>query len=483
MATASSETSPARERVSSEILDRQPPSNLEAERAILGSVVLLPDVLDEVIECVRPEDFYDEANQKIFNHMLEMHNEGRHVDITLLVELLRSEGDLEFVGGTAYLAEIVQAVPTAANACYYADIVREKATLRSLISASTEILRDAYDPSAVPREMLARAEEKVFWILENKGSVAVSQMNTILQDAMSRLDERMQADHTISGVETGFTDLDNLLGGLHNSELVILAARPGMGKTAFAMNIAANVTIKTNEPALFVSLEMGATELADRLLGSEARVEGHRMRNGTLSGEDRKKLVEKCGEISSAPLFVDDSPSRTVTEIAAAARRLKRKDGLSVIIVDYLQLIEPDNPKDPRQEQVAKIARRLKLMARELKVPVMCLAQLNRATEQGKGADGNRPRLSNLRESGAIEQDADVVMFIHREEYYKQNEEDRAAVHGEADIMVAKQRHGPIDDIKLTWIGKFTRFENAPQYSADGRLDSFNDPSAGADPF
>ena len=268
----------------------------------------------------------------------------------------------------------------------------------------------------------------------------------------------MKHEKTIGGVETGFTELDNLCGGLHNSELIILAARPSMGKTAFAMNIAEHVAFIGKLPVLFVSLEMACVELVDRLLCSAAQVNGHRLRNGTISKEDRQRLVQKMGEISQAPLFIDDTPGRTLTEIAAVARRLKRKEaGLSLIVIDYLQLIEPDNPRDPRQEQVARIARRLKMMARELEVPVLCLAQLNRQAEASRD---NRPRLNHLRESGAIEQDADVVMFVHREEYYQSTEEDKERVKGKAEIIVAKQRNGPTNDVELLWQQDYTRFVN-----------------------
>jgi replicative DNA helicase len=303
--------------------------------------------------------------------------------------------------------------------------------------------------------LLSRAEEKIFAILERRRSAEAKPIQSVLEEVMVRMDARMRHEHTVGGVETGFTDLDSLCGGLHNSELVILAARPSMGKTAFAMNIAENVAINLKLPVLFVSLEMASIELADRLLCSASQVNGHRLRNGTISQEDRRRLVQKSSEIGTAPLFIDDTPSRTLTEIAAVARRLKRKQGLSLIVIDYLQLIEPDNPRDPRQEQVARIARRLKGMSRELDIPVLCLAQLNRQAEASRD---NRPRLNHLRESGAIEQDADVVMFVHREEYYQTNDEDRERVRGQAEIIIAKQRNGPIGDIKLLWQHDFTRF-------------------------
>jgi replicative DNA helicase len=288
----------------------------------------------------------------------------------------------------------------------------------------------------------------------------VSSIEEILQEAMLRLDQRIKHGHAVGGIETGFTDFDALTGGLVNSELSILAGRPSMGKTALALNIAEYVTLKSNVATLFVSLEMSSIELADRMVCTLAQVNGQRLRNGQISNTERTKLVEKMAEFSQAPLYVDDTPSRTITEIAATARRLKRKVDLGLIIIDYLQLVEPDNPRDPRQEQVARIARRLKGMARELKVPVLCLAQLNRQAEASRE---NRPRLSHLRESGAIEQDADVVMFVHREEYYAATDEEKKALAGQAEIIIAKQRNGPTDTVKVHWFKDFTQFKNAAQ--------------------
>jgi replicative DNA helicase len=387
-----------------------------------------------------------------------MNDEGRRIDTTLLVERLKAKGEFESIGGAAYVAEILQSVPTAANAVFYAEIVKNKSTLRALIHSSTEILRDAYDESQEAREMLGRAEERIFAILDDRGAGELSNIRDILQEAMVRIDARMKHEHTIGGIETGFRDFDQLTGGLHDSELVILASRPSMGKTALALNIAEHASLNSGAATVFVSLEMSSVELADRMLCSLAEVNGQRLRNGTISNDDRRKLVAKAAEMSQAPLYVDDTPSRTMTEIAAAARRLKRKAKLGLVIVDYLQLIEPDNPRDPRQEQVAKIARRLKGLARELRVPVLCLAQLNRQAEVTRD---NRPRLSHLRESGAIEQDADVVMFIHREEYYQTNDEDRAKVAGQAELIIAKQRNGPIGEIKLSWLKDITRFRDS----------------------
>jgi replicative DNA helicase len=451
-------------RLQSEILDRLPPQNLEAEKGVLGSLLLDPELCDEVALLLRSVDFYSCPHQTLFAHLLAMHNDGVRIDVTLLNERLKKCNDLEAIGGLAYLAEVADSVPTAANATYYAQIVRDKATLRSLIHASTEILRDAYDQSLEARDMLGRAEEKVFRILEDQGTGDLAPLEDVLHEALSRIDARLEKGGGIGGMPTGFTDLDGLTGGFHDGELVILAARPSMGKTALATNIADHVAISGLRTTLFVSLEMSRLELAERMLCGHGRINGHKLRNGFISATDRKKLIESSVAMSKAPLFIDDTPSRTMTEIAATARRLRRREKLALVIIDYLQLIEPDNPKDPRQEQVAKIARRLKGLARELKLPVLCLAQLNRQAEVTKD---NRPRLNHLRESGAIEQDADVVLFVHRDEYYQSNDDDRSRVAGQADLIIAKQRNGPTGDIKLAWLQDYTRFENLARQQYD----------------
>jgi replicative DNA helicase len=440
------------------LLQRQLPQAIEAERGVLGSLLLLPEKFDEVALILRPDDFYDDANARIFAHLIEMHDTGKQIDAMLLVQHLRDSGDYDLVGGAAYIAELGEAVPTAAHAEYYAKIVHEKATLRSLIHASTDIIRDSYDPTIQPREMLSRAEERVFSILEEKGNAQVTSIREVLHEALARIDARMKNDHAFGGLETGFEDFDEMTGGLHANELLILAARPSMGKTALALNMVEHVAVNTQQPTLFVSLEMSKLELGDRLLCSRAKVNGHRLRNGHISKEESQLLIRTANDVSTAPLYIDDTPGRTMTEIAAAARRLKRRHGLSLIVIDYLQLIEPDNSSDPRQEQVSKIARRLKGLAREIAVPVLCLAQLNRQVEATRD---NKPALSHLRESGAIEQDADVVMFVHREEYYQTNDEDRQRCRGEADLLIRKQRNGPTGDVKLTWLHDFTRFTNA----------------------
>lgn len=443
-----------------EILQRQQPFDLEAEMGVIGSVLLLPEVSDDIAS-LRADDFYDDANRKIYETLRDMHDSGEKIDITLLVSKLRTSGDYEKVGGAAYLAKLSASVPNAAHAVYYADIVTEKAVYRKLIASSTEILRDSYEQTSTAKELCAQAEQKIFAIMDGRSAQSVHSISDVLHEAMDRMEARLRDDYDTGGAESGFAQFDEMTGGLHSGELIILAARPSMGKTALAMNIGEYVSITQQLPVLFVSLEMSGIELADRMLCSLARVNGHRLRNGTISSDDRERLIRKANEISQAPLFVDDSPSRTVSEIAAAARRIKRREGsLGLIVIDYLQLIEPDNSRDPRQEQVAKIARRLKGIARELEVPLLCLSQLNRQAEDSKD---HRPRLSHLRESGAIEQDADVVMFVHREEYYHRGDE-RAQFAGQAEIIISKQRNGPIGDVELTWEADFTRFsDRAPE--------------------
>lgn len=455
---------PFKKKSSANLFDREPPRDVDAERAVLGSILLLPQVCDEVALTIRPEDFYDDANKRIFEQILEMHNTGRQIDPMLLVSELKQAGVYEAIGGAAYLAEIADSVPTSAHAEYYAEIVHRKGMLRSLILASTENIQEAYDPTSLPKEVLGRSEERIFAVLESRRSNEVTSIREVLQNSLKRIDERMQHDQESGGIETGFDEFDDMTGGLHASELIILAARPSMGKTALALNIAEHATIHQNAPTLFVSLEMSSIELGDRLLCSASRVNSSRLRNGSIDNEERAKLIAKAAEISGAPLFIDDSPSRTMTEIAANGRRLKRRENLAMIVIDYLQLIEPDNSRDPRQEQVSKIARRLKRLARELEIPVLCLAQLNRQAEASKD---NKPRLSHLRESGAIEQDADVVMFVHREEYYMNSEEDKERVKGEAELIIQKQRNGPTGEIKMSWLKDFTRFENAAQRPYD----------------
>ena len=448
------------------LLDRQPPSSVRTEQCLLGSILLKPDVCDEVVSIVKPSDFYDDAHRVLYHHMCEMHNTGKKIDVSLLTENLKKENALEQIGGIAYLGRLAEAVPHAAHAADYARMISDHAARRELIDVSTAVLQQAYDSPLETRELVNEAEQKVFSIIDSRQGTSIKNISEMLHKAMDRLDARMAGDLGFSGVGTGFPDLDNMLGGLHASELVVLAARPGMGKTAFALNIAKNAAIDEGAPVLFVSLEMSSTELIDRMLCAIAEINGHHLRNGTIANAQRQRLIDVVSRISQAPFFVDDSPVRNVLDIAAAARRIKRQNNnrLGLIVIDYLQLIEPDNSRDPRQEQVSKMTRRLKGLAREVEAPILCLAQLNRQTEEARG---NKPRLNHLRESGAIEQDADVVMFVHREEYFQTTAEDRQQHEGEAEIIIAKQRNGPTGSVELLWQKSLMRFVSRASHEYD----------------
>ncbi len=453
--------------ISSEVLDRLPPNDPLAEISVVGSIFLDPRTCDDVAVEVSAADFYVEANRIVFGHLIDQHNSGDKIDTTLIHRRLKDRGDWERVGGAEYFAQVVNSVAVAAHAVHYAKIVRKMATLRALRDAATDILRDAMDETTDAGELLSRSERRIFAVADRRGVAKVRTVHDVLLDAMVEIDARMAGGGGAPGVATGFADLDKMLGGLHDSELIILAGRPGLGKTSLALNIVDYAAVDCDVPTLLVSLEMAEIELAQRILCSRAAVDGQKFRSGYLGLEDRERLVKASAKQSLSPLWIDDSPSRTVTEIAAAARRLKRQSGLALLVIDYLQLISPDDPRLPRHEQVGAMSRRLKALARELEVPVLCLAQLNREPEK---SDSNRPKLSHLRSSGEIEQDADVVMFVHRDEYYRTGDAARE-VKGQADILVRKQRNGPTGDVKLTWRAEFTQFTSRAASPDFGELD------------
>ncbi|MDR2170837.1 MAG: replicative DNA helicase [Planctomycetaceae bacterium] len=436
--------------------DHVPPHNLEAERAVIGALLLDPMLCDEVISRLRESDFYSDANRRIFKNIIGLRNDGSGIDITLLADRLSKGEELEAIGGMAYLAELMQSVHVTFHATFYANIVREKSLLRQLIHITSSITQDAYSPDAVSKDLLNKSSQQVFELCESLTMNMIVDIKTALDSVRDYIDSKMRG--VIDGIKTGFPRLDEILEGLHSSELIIIAARPSMGKTALATNIAEHVAIDQKLPVLMVSLEMSAFELTLRMICSRGRIDSEKIRKNRMLQEDHEKFQIATNELSASPIFIDETPSRTISEIAAVARRLKRQMDLKLIVIDYIGLIEPENPMDPRQEQVSKIARRLKGLARELKIPVLCLAQLNRQAEMTKD---NRPKLSHLRESGAIEQDADVVVFIHREDRYMSQEEAiQKGLLGKADIIVAKQRNGRIDDTVLQWIGEFTKFED-----------------------
>lgn len=431
---------------------RLPPQNLDAERGVLGSVLLLPEAIDEVAEVIRPEYFYSEAHQKIFqaiHHLFE--NNVKGIDGVTLANELQRRNELEEVGGAIYLTEILEAVPHAAHVKYYSSIVREKWMQRTLIYACTEILADSYELTTEIDDLLQSAERKIFSIVEQQEGGGNLFIGDILMDAFTRIEERMSKEGDVSGTTTGFSDLDAHTTGLQPTELIILAARPSMGKTALVCNVAEGVA-RSGKGVLLFSLEQSNLELAERFLCITAKVNGHDLRAGNLNAEQRDKLMEASDELSRMPLYIDDKPGRTMGQIAALSRRLHRKSPLGVIIIDYLQLVEPDDKGSPREQQIAGISRRLKFLAKELRVPVIALAQLNRGVEL---REDKRPRLADLRESGAIEQDADMVMFLHRPDAY--DPEDRP---GEAEVVIAKHRSGPTGIVRLTWRKEYMRFED-----------------------
>jgi replicative DNA helicase len=405
-------------------------------------------VIGDLVQIIRAENFYQDANQRIFKAMTVLYDKGHPVDLVTLANQLQAEKEIDDVGGYAYLAELWDAAPTAANAEYYARIVREKAIVRGLINTCTEILRDAYDQTRPADEMLGTAEQKILEIAELGATGKTYSLGEVLHETYDRIDARHQGDNLgTSGLPTGFVDLDEKTAGLQESELIIIAARPSVGKTAFSLNVARHIAIKERIPVFFVSLEQSRIELAERLLCAEAEVDSHKLRTGRLSAEDMEKIVKVSGVMRNCNMFFDDSPGQGMLRIAANARRLKLRHDIKMVMIDYLQLIEPDNRRDPRQEQVANISRRLKHLARELKIPVVALAQVNRSSEDRQD---HKPRLSDLRESGSIEQDADTVMLLHRPEDNP----------GLIEINIAKQRNGPTGELTLTFIKKYMRFRN-----------------------
>lgn len=443
------------------LTDRLPPHNREAERSVIGGLLRDPDTMNDVLQTIRAENFYFDAHQKIFQALSDLYNDGKPLDLVLLFEKLKSLKQLEDVGGIAYLTEIWENVPTGANAEYHAKIVRDNAMVRSLIHTGNEILRDAYDRSQSADELVAQSERKIMDIAK-AGMVGET---ITLTDAMKMAFDRIDARHgkeglDISGIATGYADLDNITAGLQNSELVIVAARPSVGKTAFALNMIRNMIVEEHVPVLFVSLEQSRIEIAERLLCCQSRVDSHKLRKGNLSSDDIQKLMDAGDVLRKARLYIDDTPSRNMLQIGATARRLMKKEekhgGLKVVVIDYLQLIDPENRRDPRQEQVAQISRRLKFLARELQIPVVALAQVNRSSEDRQD---HRPRLADLRESGSIEQDADTCMMLHRPGKFDGGQDDNVL-----EVIIAKQRNGPTGEITLTYLKQFMRFEN---YIAD----------------
>ncbi|MBX3449203.1 MAG: replicative DNA helicase [Planctomycetaceae bacterium] len=435
-----------------------PPQNLDAEKSVLGSILLENNSIDEVADFLHPSHFHADANQTIYQTILRMNERGVHgIDPVTLAEELDKQRKLEDVGGVPALLEILDAVPHAANVRYYANIVREKWIQRTLTQVCTEVLRDCYEGAEDTEDVLQKAERGIFQILEEQESGHKIAMDEILLDTLARINDRVGKEGTISGLPTGFQDLDRQTNGFQPTELVILAARPSMGKTAFVCNLAEWISGPGQTGVVIFSLEQSKLEIAERFLCIRARLDGHKVRKGLLDEPERQALVTAADELSQIPLFIDDQPGRTVGQIAAITRRLKRRRNIGLVIIDYLQLIEPEDKKANREQQIAQITRRLKGIAKENSLPVIALSQLNRGVEL---REDKRPRLADLRESGAIEQDADIVMFLHRPDAY--NPEDRP---GEAEVVVAKHRSGPTGIVTLRWRKESMRFEDFVPYA------------------
>jgi len=443
-----------------------PPQNLVAEQSVLGSILLSNQAIDEIADVLHPTHFYSEANRTIYAAILKMYESGvRGIDAVTLSEELDRRQQLAEVGGARYVLEILESVPHAAHVKYYADIVRDKWIQRSLTNVCTDVLRECYEGTTDTADILTQAERGVFQILEQQETGAKISLDEILLDTMERINARLGKEGTISGLSLGFSDLDRQTNGLQPAELCILAARPSMGKTALVCNIAEWVAGAANTGVLIFSLEQSKLELAERFLCIRARLDGHRVRKGLLDPPERDALLHAAQELSTIPLFIDDMPARTVGQIGAICRRMRRRHRIGLVIIDYLQLIEPEDKKANREQQIAQTTRRLKGIAKENDIPVIALSQLNRGVEL---REDKRPRLADLRESGAIEQDADIVMFLHRPDAY--NPDDRP---GEAEVIVAKHRSGPTGIVTLRWRKESMRFEDYTTFDDPSALDRF----------
>ena len=447
-------------------LQKLPPQNIEAEQMVLGAVLIENDSINKIVEILVPEDFYKDAHRRIFSVMLDMFESGEAIDLVTLSDKLRGTKGLETVGDASYLSLLVSMVPTASNIKNHALIIREKSVLRRLIHTATEIITQSYDDtrsSVSVDELLDQAERSIFEITQKKIRDSFIALKDIVKDSFKTIERLYERKEMVTGLPTGFADIDKLTSGFQPSDLIIVAGRPSMGKTAFCLNVAAHAAIDKEKAVAVFSLEMSKEQLVLRMLCSEARVDAHRLRTGYLSESDWPKLTLAAGRLSEAPIFIDDTAAISVLEMRAKARRLKAEHGLELIIVDYLQLMRGRGRDDNREQEISNISRSLKALAKELQVPVIALSQLNRAVET-RGKD-KRPMLADLRESGAIEQDADVIFFIYRDEVYNKCEcphdgECLCGRRGVAEVIIGKQRNGPIGKVDLTFMSRYTRFEN-----------------------
>lgn len=444
--------------------NRVPPNNLDAEISVLGACMLEQQAFYKISQILKPEDFYKSANKIVFEAMLALDNNREPIDEVTLSNYIEQQGQLSSIGGRAYIASLVDNIPTAANAESYATIVHNKAVARRLIEANTEIITKAMEDSESPEDLLSLAEESIFKISKEQGNESFHEIRDVVKANFETIQKLFEQKQPISGVPTGYTRIDQLTTGFHAGNLIILAARPGMGKTAFALNIAQNMALQYHTGVAVFSLEMSAEELSMRLLSSQARLSMQTIKQGKMSQQDLKDLVDAAGQLANAPIYICDQGGMDLYRMRSLCRRLKMEhENVKMIIIDYLQLMSGHARKDGNREQeIAEISRGLKAMAKELGLPVMALSQLSRSVESRTNKE---PQLSDLRESGAIEQDADMVVFIHRPDYYDKDDE---KVKGQANIIIAKHRNGPTDKIPLAFIAEYVRFENLEEHHGDG---------------
>ncbi len=435
-------------------LDRIPPQNIEAEQAVLGAVLLEKDTLITISEILIVDDFYRTAHQRIYKSMINISETGEPVDLVTLTANLQNNKILEDIGGVTYLTDLVNAVPTAANAEYYAKIVKEKAIIRKLIKVTTEIASTSYSGNEDVNELISLAEKRILEITNRKTNSGFVLIKEVLEKTIDQIEYLHNNSGEITGTISGYTDLDKITTGFQKSDLIIIAARTSVGKTAFALNVAQNVGCRSKTPVAIFSLEMSAIQLVQRMISSEGNLDGHKLRTGNLDDSDWTKLTIAMSTLAEAPIYIDDTPGINIFDIRSKARRLKAEKGLSLIIIDYLQLINVRGKLDNRQQEISEISRQLKSIARELEVPVIALSQLSRAVEQRQD---KRPMLSDIRESGSIEQDADVVAFLYREDYYDPETEKKNIV----EIIIAKHRNGPTGRIELIFLKNYNKFLNA----------------------
>ena len=431
------------------------PNDVEAEQAVLGCMIIDKDAAGSALEIVKAEDFYREDNKEIFSAIYDLYEKSKPIDVLSIKEQLRLRGTLEAVGGIEYIAELSSKVPTSANIEYYAKIVEEKSILRKLIHSSTDIINMGYTASEEVQTIVDSAEKKIFDIVQKRNVKGFTPIKNILVDNFEKLEELYNQKGYLTGVSYGFTDLDMKTAGLHNSDLILIAARPAMGKTAFALNIALHAAVHDKIPVAIFSLEMSKEQLVNRLLCCEAMIDAGKMKTGKLEEDDWGKLAQAMSTLSDAPIFIDDTPGQNVMEIRAKCRRLKLEKGLGLIVIDYLQLMQGTSKRggENRQQEVSDMSRALKILAKELDVPVITLSQLSRAPD---ARPDHRPVLSDLRESGAIEQDADIVMFLYRDDYYNPETEKKNIT----EIIMAKHRSGSTGTVELVWLGQYTKFAN-----------------------